>query len=244
MQRPKESKIGPEDLVRYQTDYCSKIYAGVGMPTWSNQIRNMLPMAFWTHQLRLAPFDAGFADAKAKVKIHEGDRIEISIGLVLSRRVVRDTTLGALALVWEDMQDEHQTALRTLRENGQLYLQYQGGDTNQEKADRFESFEDLVILLAASNLSMVRRVGNQEDSNCRLNIHSSSMEGTEQGSVVLELIATRDIQIGEVLTLNLPRAGSRVERFMLKTVLGATRRPYYAGAFAEESVDDSIKSEL
>jgi hypothetical protein len=84
MQRPKESKIGPEDLVRYQTDYCSKIYAWVGMPTWSNQIRNMLPMAFWTHQLRLAPFDAGFADAKGKVKMHQGDRIEISIGLMLS----------------------------------------------------------------------------------------------------------------------------------------------------------------
>jgi hypothetical protein len=142
------------------------------------------------------------------------------------------------------MQDEHQTALRTLRENGKLYLQYQGGDINQEKADRFESFEDFVILLAASNLSMVRRVGDQEDSNCRFIIHSSSMVGTEQGIVVLELIASRDIQIGEVLTLNMPRAGSRVERFKLKTVLGATRRSHYAGAFAEESVDESIKSEL
>jgi hypothetical protein len=232
MESPKESRIAPEDLSTYKSDYCSKIQSGIGIPTWKERILPILPndLPFWIDLSRLAPFDAGIGDAKAKVPIFRGDRIEISTALVMSRKLVRGSALGAVVISWDDLTEKHQNALQTLRENGQLILQYQGHDTDWRRIDRFQSFEDLALLPNAGNIGMVRRVGDGP-CNCRLVIHS---EG-EQGSVgvTVELIATEDIPVGELLKLNLPPAGSKTELKALQTEMQLTGMPHYAGSFSE-----------
>jgi hypothetical protein len=226
-----DNKISQEDLPEYKAQYCSKIYAGIGLPTWRDRILPILPegLPFWIELSRLAPFDAGIGDAKAKVKISRGERIELTTGLVVSRKLMQGTALGAVVLSWNDLAQDHQTALRTLRENGQMILQYQGYDTEWNRIDRFESFEDLAILPVAGNVGLVRRVGD-EAGNCRLVIHSEGSPGSV--GVTLELIATEDIAVGEVLMLTLPPARSRIELQFLKRELQLTGRQHYEGLFS------------
>jgi hypothetical protein len=241
MQAPadKDSKIALADLELFQAEFCSKIYAGVGLPSWK-QLAPSDPTASEAlmDAARLAPFDAGFGNAKAKFAITSGKRIEISTGLLLSRKLVKGSTLGGLIISWEDdLKEEHKQSLRILRHSGQVIVQYQGHDTSWRRIDRFDSFEDLAILPAAGNIALVRRVGDSEASNCRLVLH---WQGTQHGSVgvTLELVATADIAVGEVLKLNLPQGGSAAELALLKDELELTGQPCHSDLFLVKSDDE------
>jgi hypothetical protein len=63
-----------------------------------------------------------------------------------------------------------------------------------------------------------------EAGNCRLVIQSEGSQGSV--GVTLELIATEDIAVGEVLMLNLPPARSRIELQFLKRELQLTGRQH------------------
>jgi hypothetical protein len=240
MQEPKDedSKIVlAADLELFKAEFCSKIYAGVGWPSWKKILADSDPGLYATMMdlARLAPFDAGFGDAKAKVAIARGERIEISTGLVLSRKLVKGGILGGLVISWEDdLKEEHKQHLRILRHSGQVIVQHQAEDTSWRRIDRFDSFEDLAILPVAGNIGAVRRVGDAEASNCRLVIH---WQGAQHGSVgvTLELVAKADIAVGEVLKLDLPPGGSATELALLKDELELTGQPYHSDLFVNRN---------
>lgn len=83
----------------------------------------------WIDRSRLAPFDAGLSDARAKVDVKQGDRLETSLGLILSRNAIRNTALGPIAFYWENLKIDHHQYLINLRDDEKLILQYQGTDT-------------------------------------------------------------------------------------------------------------------
>jgi hypothetical protein len=224
MQTPVESRISPENLPHFLAECCSKIYAGIGLSTLEDDDHEFIDKS------RLAPFDAWLGDARAKVSISNGQRIELSTGLLLSNKLAKDSSLGGLILSWDDLKEEHQSALRILQQTGQIKLQYQSADTSWQRIDAFEqSYEDLAILPVAGNIGLVRRLGDGP-SNCRLVLH---WQGAQQGSVAvtLELIATQEIAAGEVLTLNLPPAGTKRELALLKGEMQASVQPHYPGIF-------------
>jgi hypothetical protein len=216
-------------LLDLKPEFCSKIYAGVGLPSW----KKLATRSDASDLARLAPFDAGFGDAKAKVAIVRGERIEISTGLLLSRKLVKGSILGGLVLSWkDDLKQEQKQHLRTLRHSGHVKVQYQGHDTSWKSVDHFDSFEDLAILPGAGNIALVRRVGDVEASNCQLVL------GTQHyGSVgvTLELVATADIAVGEVLKLDLPPGGSAAELALLKDELERTGQPYHSEIFLKKN---------
>ena len=228
IQAPVESNIPSEELETYKSKFCSRIQAGVGHHSFSDSKRKIRP--------RLAPFDAGYGDARAKVDIEPGDRIEISTGLVMPRSLVENTLLGALVFRWEDVEADNQQALRQLREEGKLKLQYQGPDSKWRRIDRFTNMADVTILPAAGNIVAVRRVGSDSESNCRLVIHKD-FSGMDSVGVTLELIATKRINALELLALDVPAAGTANELAQLKAELDLLGQPYYSGAF------DSLRSD-
>lgn len=226
MQTPVESRISPENLPHFRAECCSKIYAGIGLSTLEEDNHEYIDKS------RLAPFDAWLGDARAKVSMPSGQRIELSTGLLLSNKLTKDSSLGGLVLSWDDLKEEHQSALRILQETGQIKLQYQSADTSWQRVDAFEqSYEDLAILPVSGNIGMVRRVGDGP-SNCRLVLH---WQGSQQQSVAvtLELIATQEIAAGEVLTLNLPPAGTERELALLQGEMQALGQPHYPGIFGD-----------
>ena len=214
------SRIAPEHMDQYQRDFCSKMYAGIGLSTYQNRIQPD-PTRYMFQTKRLPPNDA--PAAIAKIHIESGERIEIAPALVLSRRFVENTVLSPLCFYWEDLAEQHHDSLIALREAGQFKVQYQSPFTEWRRVDRFEGFETSVIFPAGGFIGMVERVGT-DNPNCRMEIKPS---GSGAGSVglVLEVIALTNIEAGEVLRLNISPTGSVSERLKLAKVLEITGQP-------------------
>jgi len=233
-----EDHIEPNLLSLYASTHCSKIYGGVGSPTWKNNILPILQSmheedgpVHWMDPTRLAPFDAGLSDARAKVVIKKGGHIENSLGLVLSRNSVRGTPLGPLAFYWENLKIDHHQSLINLRDDKKLMLQYQGPDTAWESVDRFLGYSEMTVLPVSGNIGLVRRVANtNEEYNCRLMIRSNKDHGTTVG-VTLELIATREIAAGEVLKLNIAPSEFVEEYRLLHDEMEHSGQPHHQGIF-------------
>lgn len=242
--------IDPHLLPLFRTSYCSKIYAGIGLPTWKENIlpvlnrQSMSDQSWILEGSRLAPYDAGLSDARAKVDLHKGDLIERSVGLAMSRNSIRGTPLGVLAFYWEDLKVDHHQALINLRDDGKLLLQYQGNDTNWTSVDRFQGYPEIAILPIGGSIGLVRRVqgggvtvedGVDDDStpNCKLILRSKKDHHTMVG-VALELVATRNIPAGGVLKLNLSPSGFPVEYQLLQKEMEGTGQPHHPSVYDYE----------
>jgi hypothetical protein len=207
-----QGQIQPEShLNKVMSQYCSKIYAGLGSPTWSRGILSILPpsfhtlppssLPFWMNDKdRLAPIDAGLGHAMAKTDVQVGDRLEIAPAFVVHMDVVQGTPIAPLTLQWNDFANhpELRTALGQLRRDKELQVQYQGPTTHWKSLDGFTSLEDSVLLPVAGSIGLVRRVGSRAgtsspsssdtgssseayQSNCRVVIHSSLLSTEQQG---------------------------------------------------------------
>lgn len=242
---PTEQHIEPNMLPFYVSKHCSKIYGGVGSPTWNGNILpilhsihetgrtgTILNPSSWMDSTRLAPFDAGLSDARAKVAIKKGGHIEKSLGLVLSRNHVRGTPLGPIAFYWENLKIDHHQHLINLRDDNKIILQYQGPDTDWESVDRFRGYSELTVLPVSGNIGLVRRVGSGGDEgyNCKLLIRSNKDHGTNVG-VTLELVATRNIAAGEVLKLNIAPSEFVEEYRLLHDEMEESGQPHHPGIF-------------
>jgi hypothetical protein len=219
MQAPPESRIATEDLPHYIAECCSKIYAGIGLPKWTLSDGEMYNM-----ESRLAPFDAGLGDAKAKVDIAEGESIETGFGLAVSRELMRGTLIAPLLMTWDNFDENQKQALRILQQSGRLVVK--GPDMDQP--DSFKSFEDLAILPVAGNIGLVRR--GDFPSNCRLVIDWRAGQSNSYG-VTFQLVATQNIKAGEVLKMEMPKASAEDERRLLKERMDATGNLYHDGFF-------------
>eukprot|EP00980_Cylindrotheca_fusiformis_P001177 scaffold322_cov88-Cylindrotheca_fusiformis.AAC.4 len=264
--------------------YCSKMISGIGRPTWEDRILPMLPPRnvvgfFLKNSDLLPPWDVGLGNARAKVFIPSGERIEVAIGLLMSKsKQIDGTILAPIAFSYsKDMLQQHQDpqnqqVLERLVQQNKIQLQYQGKDTDWERINLLLDdsngnavvgrLEDIAIFPAAGNIGMVRRVGgggdgvgkNPQNANCKLVISESltnnilmmeeesnnndSSPISPSASVVLELIATQDIHTGDVLLLDLPRGGTKLERQLLKMELDRTGLPYQDGFFNDDDNDN------
>lgn len=246
MVAPEESIISFKNLPYFSKEFCSNIYGGFGRPFFE-RLKAQEDDELDEHLVglsRLAPFDAGIGNARAKRPISKGECIEIAPGLILSTNLIAGTMLGGLVFSWQHLNEDQRASLRIVRESNQMKLQYQGNDNRWTSVDRFVSFDDLSILPTGGNIGLVRRVGRDtEVTNCQLNIlwHLGQRDIV---SVTLELRATQDIDTGDMLLLNLPPAGTADELQLLKDELdGAGGQPYYPGFF-DTLADLDSNSEL
>ena len=168
-----------------------------------------------------APFDAGFEKARAKVPISMGERIELAVALAIHANKLEESSIGALAIRWNDFTEEHQKVLRALRESGKLNVQTQSEETDWKRVDEGNmEWQDLTILPISGGLINVQRVEGHASGNCRLVIKP---EFSQPGSVtvILELIATKDIALGQLLAMGdiWPRVGPSEEEGLLYKAL-------------------------
>lgn len=232
-----------------KTQYCTKIYAGPG-PT---NFQQLVPPSN-TNESRIAPFDAGLFDARAKVPIKKGDRIEQGPAMLLYKPFVDDTALGPIVISWDDLLPQHQDALRSasMSWGEKLPIHYRGEASQWERIRRMASIEKVAILPFAGRIGLVRRVYNgkkeqegnnkqesssrttttnvEEDttrSNCHLevDVQVQVIKGEDvppDVTVVLTLVASDDIKVGEVLKMNIKPAGTAYEKELLRLKLSET----------------------
>ncbi|VEU44863.1 unnamed protein product [Pseudo-nitzschia multistriata] len=254
---PVSSEYNDDMFDRHSEAFCSKIYSGLGLPSWKGRLLPLLPkeykLPFEIDLKWLAPFDSGWGDAKTKVDVKKGERLEISTALVLSREFTKNTALMPLVYAWKDLHSNHQETLKRLHaaKQGNLHLQYQGPDTSWIPINNFTNkgdhndFEDLVLFPAAGNIGMVRRRTGSFDANCRLVVHPSNSEDMEDDhaliefldqpvGVTIELIATTDIMKSTTLVVDLFESiATPLEYKLLFSELKLTGQPFSRQVFQD-----------
>lgn len=218
------NSTGQLDFLRSR--YCTKIYSGPGRDSY----RQLIPSI---EENRVAPFDAGFSDARAKVAIKAGERIEQSPGMLFNKVMIEGSALGGLIIGWDHLRPEQQEVMRKNHPSGKVPVAYSAQRTQWKKIFRNVDLEDLAILPFAGRIGMVKRlpVGNSyEQSNCQLDIQIQVVKDAEGentfATVILELIATQDIEVGQNLAMDVYRAGSFFELELLKSKLKQTGQPF------------------
>jgi hypothetical protein len=243
-------------LDRHSQAFCSKIYSGLGLPSWRDRLLPLLPkhyeLPFSIDPKWLAPsFDAGWGDARTKMNVKKGERLEISTALVLSRELTQGTALMPTVYAWKDLHEDHQEGLRRLARAGRLHLQYQGPKTNWKPINNFiisggdhAGLEDLVLFPVARNIGMVRRKRKVDGAkaNCRLIVHAtgdattdSSMSWLEQPvGVTIELVSTEDLAAGTLLVVDLVETVATLDEYkLLLRELKATGQPFAQEVFRD-----------
>lgn len=219
----KDATIYSKDQLNYlRTQYCSKIYSTPGIPLFPS-----------IDEKRLAPFGkAGLGDARAKVSIKAGERIEKSTGMLLYEPFVQGTVLAPLVFSWDSLNDRQKSVITTFANNhydGKIPVQYQDHKTDWKQTMRRTNVYDVSILPFAGRIAMVRRVGSSPagTSNCYMKIKMVYNQDYGSATVELELIATEDLAPGDILLLDMPKAGSTLERSLLQASLEETGHPYF-----------------
>ena len=221
-------------LEQREQQYCSKSYAGVGQSTWVHRVlptlekTGSLPPAL-DHNQRLPLQD--HPTAVAKVKVQAGQILEMAPALVLPLEQVQNSPLAPMSIFWDDWDENSQESIYKLRELGAFRMKAHDKETGRMSYDVMEFYNDAVVLPVAGNIGLVRKVGRDDDakSNCRIELVSSSDDQVSgdvgSAGLVLKLIATKDIQAGEELMLNLPESSSWEAKISLLQHLAMTGQP-------------------
>jgi hypothetical protein len=219
-----ETQLSPPQLQVYSQRYCSKIIATISSLTWQQHVMSLWPSSSssssslprpleWMKEISNLPptKDAGWGQAYAKVDIAKGQRIEVSTALVMSySRHIQGTALRPLSYTWHDLFRHQQQVLQQLHDQNQLTIQYQGPDTDWKLINAYSGLEDVVLFPAAGNIGMVlRKLSKNQATNCHLVLHPPSNSNTfpepsQTVSVTIELIASQNIKVGDVLVVNVP----------------------------------------
>jgi hypothetical protein len=249
-----------EDIEQREHKYCSKAISGVGHPTWVQRVLptcdlyNLEEAVIQLHGM-LPLQDHPTAIAKEAVQAHQ--IIEIAPALVVPSKEMELSPLAPMTIFWLDLDDEQRETIKRLREHGVFCLKGVSSESGNMEPDVLEYFKDAAILPAAGNIGLVRKVGHDEkaDSNCRIEIVAAAdpMEKVNVAcsGVVLKLIATKDIEPGEELRLNLPDKSSWQSKINLAQHLAltgqaiakhlvGTKDPTMSGG----NTDDEVKQEL
>jgi len=226
--------LSPSNVKEAKAQYCSKIFAGIGRNTWTQRILPILPpnIPFFIDPAYIPPFpDAEIGSAIAKISVKVGERIEWGTGMMMSQKQhLQGTPLAPVAWTWQSLAPDHQQALQTLHKRGKLRVQANQWNSayTWDRENGFQGWEDVAILPIGGSLGLVHRSATSKFSNCRLRIPLDADFEAEDDSVVvaLELIATKDIPVGETLHLDLiPSDMPREEAMLTKELQLMGRAP-------------------
>lgn len=219
------TRIPSSQFQHYKDLFCSKALSGIGQTSFVDELHgDKLPLKFDFGRLPSA--NADWAIAKHSIQAEE--RIEFAPAAVLPLNVVGP--LAPLVIQWNHLTGRHHVALRKLRNDGKLHVVRRfaaSASGAHVRQDNFESFETTALLPFAGNVGLIQRVGSN-NPNCRLQI-SGSGAGEGNASILLDIIAIRDIQPGETLRLNIQPAGTSDEKRTLRGILEHSRYlvPHY-----------------
>ena len=216
--------------------YCAKTIAGIGDPGWNkvSNTRQSFPLRIGKERFH----ENDHPSAIIRHDVVSGTFLEMAPALILSGKVVRNTALAPLCIFWNDLNIEQKEIMISLHVANEWIVQYQGVDTEWKRQNRFDGWDDVVILPVAGNIGLVRRVTTNEQPNCKLEISSSgsmvsagaaeghsSVKNHSYAGIILTLIATRDLKSGEMLLLDLPSSASENEMDLLHHELTRTDQP-------------------
>jgi FMN phosphatase YigB (HAD superfamily) len=220
-----------EQMQEREQKHCPKTIAGPGRPTWLQRLQP----ACAHYNIYLPPrrlHDMPLQDhptAVAKEAVRAGQLLEMAPALVVPHDQMVFSPLAPMTIFWNDLDEEQQETIEQLQLHGVFRLKAVSNETGKMKPDILEYFNDAAILPAAGNIGLVRKVGREAESNTRIEIVAVTefMDKLDDGSagLILKLIATKEIEPGEELLLNLPDHSSWHSKMNLAQHLALTGQP-------------------
>jgi SET domain len=221
--------------------YCAKTLAGIGEPGWSKVNQELAGYGQSSHTISMERLHA--SDNTVTISKHDvlsGAVLEMAPALILNKAQVQNSLLAPFCIYWSDLNFEQQTIMAELYEKNEWIVQYQGWDTGWVRTNRINGWDEMAILPAAGNIGLVlkmsptegHKVSSKEAPNCKLEITSSGsltsaggVENTGSAGIILSLIATRDIESGEILRVDLIDTSTDFEKKLLYIDMKSTGRP-------------------
>ena len=215
--------------------FCSHVHSGMGQSGWA---RVQEPFVALGHEFpyaldaskRLSPND--HPTAIAKTTIREGTLLEMAPALTVASPKIRNSVLAPFSIFWEDLTIEQQASLQKLREVGALTLRESPEfSSSLERRDVLDKYglENVALLPIGGNIGMVQRSSKHhaadDFANCRLEFAAATAsyekaaikdddEHVGNAGIVLQLIASRTIEAGEELIMNVPITATGPARLM------------------------------
>ena len=211
----------PLDDEEWKELYTSKIYTGHGKKKFKEVMKsiteakserkyNVKPY----YKTRVAPFNAGYRNARAKVSIaKEGITMEIVPALIISKKIVRKTLLEPIVLQWKDIEpssfDPSFHSLETLR------VLYKRESTCWLPQYEDKGIENTCIVPLAGSLALMERTTSDDpnDYNCRL--EDIKLDEFNENAFCVRIVSTRPIKVGEQLILKMSNISASKKRHNL-----------------------------
>jgi hypothetical protein len=226
------------------------VYSGIGRPTWENRVLTSLfgeELPYKMDTSRLAPLD--HPDAVCTQNVEAGAVLEMAPALAVNKDKIVNTALAPMSFFWDDWDLQQRQDLMDLRNTNDLKVQHQDQSTQWVRLDYFDEFQNVVVFPAAGNIALVERVGKTDEANCMLQITSSGSSSKSQSDhgggggsagIVLKLVATRNIKVGERLKLNVPANSSPYEKQLLAEELHQCGQPVpdFLGDFLQNKMSN------
>lgn len=231
MEQPEKKLPSLEEMQLLERKYCSNLVAGIGHSAWNHriapsQMQTGYPMPQMDLDARLPLQD--HPTAIAKKGIVEGETLETAPALVVPMEHMIGSVLSPMVIYWHDLDERQKETIHALREIGAFRMKGINNETGHHEIDVLKFFDDASILPAAGGIALVKKVGN-DNPNCRIDILASTEqeEDMDMGStgLVLKLVATKNIQSGEELRLDLPDSSSWDSKMSLQQHLALSGQP-------------------
>lgn len=222
-----------DEIEALEKQYCSKLYAGWGHSTWKHRvIPTHSELKLWPPYLKYVndlPLQ-DHATAVAKENAKAGQILEMASALLVPLEQVEDSPFAPFAITWDDWDDDQKESVLQLRDMGALSMK-KLNETGWMTFDPLDKLDHAVVIPFAGNIGLVRKVGRHDtaESNCRIEIISSADDqgkvNAGNAGIVLRLVATKDIDIGEEVRLNMPESSSWKSKVSALQHLAMTGQP-------------------
>lgn len=231
VEQPERELPTLSEMEKLEEKYCSKLVAGLGHSTWNHRIvPSQMQIDYPIPDMELESFLPlqDHPTAVVKTSVSTGTILEMAPALVVPMEQMQQSPLSPMIIYWHDLDQKQKETIMELREIGAFRMKGLNNETGYQEFDVLEYFDDACIFPAAGRIGLVKKV-DDDNPNCRIEILASAEqeEDTDIGSagLVLKLVATKDIQSGEELRLNLPDSSSWDAKMNLQQHLALLGQP-------------------
>jgi hypothetical protein len=214
----------PFDL---EEKYRSKLFSGLGMDIYQKVLDcHAGPMDIGLYYMEsIVPYlprkSAGYGNVTAKERVDAGETLVYAPALVISKEYVQTSTvLDAIVIQWNCLEP---VGIKTVS------VQYQPDSLGFEApTQRQIPLEETVLFPLAGNIALLSR--NLTNFNARIEVEPDEYN---KDSFCLRVVATKSIEVGQVVTVKLPSPCTE----SLVEELALTGQPMAPSLFSESPSD-------
>lgn len=188
----------PPNLLESLENYRSKLYSGIGIAAFQKVMdshrepKEIIPYRLESIVPYMSPMAAAYENVVAKERVDVGETLEYSPALVLSKAYIQSTLLEPFVVSWNDLDP---IGIETVS------IHHEIDDENfAPPTQQLLPVEETALFPLAGSIGLLAR--SLTNFNTRMFVEPDEYN---EDSFCLRIVATKAIEIGEVVKVHLPR---------------------------------------